>query len=314
MLLIRCKQLKVLYTQQKTQGEPTGQDIFTSGRNLTRIQTCSLLKMPSNIKTLSTSPLFMRKHPTPPWARKRLWHHNGFGTQKQVLPWRLQHYFFLTCSQVQEAAQHLCQTAVLLCCSLVREGPWCDTALGHRQGQNRKAPAWVITVMLHWAVETCSLTLPFPHRPLIPDTLSPPLLKSLPLNQPAGFLKSLLLACYKRVIIRRIFKFFFLVLSVWTCPDPQIFTSSFAVPSVEWWWMQFQPHFIYPSDRQQYKLSLEILVVNQEAMWSGKCSTGQGLRGLDCHFIFLYLAPIIYSVHKVIRSLLTVLCISGLHI
>lgn len=69
--------------------------------------------------------------------------------------------------------------------------------------------------------------------------------------------------------------------------------------------MQFQPHFIYPSDRQQYKLSLEILVVNQEAVWSGECSTGQGLRRLDCHFISLYLAPIIYSVHKVIRSLLT---------
>lgn len=70
--------------------------------------------------------------------------------------------------------------------------------------------------------------------------------------------------------------------------------------------MQFQPHFIYPSDRQQYKLSLEILVVNQEAVWSGKCGSGQGLRGLDCHFIFLYLAPIIYSAHKVIGSLLTV--------
>lgn len=72
--------------------------------------------------------------------------------------------------------------------------------------------------------------------------------------------------------------------------------------------MQFQPHFIYPSDRQQYKVSLEILVVNQEAAWSGECSTGQGLRRLDCHFVSLYLAPIIYSVHKVIRSLLTMYC------
>lgn len=107
------------------------------------------------------------------------------------------------------------------------------------------------------------------------------------------------------MIIRRIFKSFFSVLPIWSCPDPQIFTSSFAVSGMEWWWMRFQPHFIYPSDRQQYKLSLGILVLNQEAVWSGKCSTGQGPRRLDCHFIFLYLPPIIYSVHKAIRSLLT---------
>lgn len=126
--------------------------------------------MPSNVKTLNTSPSFLIKHTPAPWARRRLWHHQGFRIQQQVLPWRLEHYFFLICPQVQEAAQqHLCQTAVLLldehlCLSLTLNR---DT----KQAQHRKAPAWMITMMLHWAVETCSLTLAFPDSSQIPDTL-----------------------------------------------------------------------------------------------------------------------------------------------
>lgn len=94
--------------------------------------------MPSIVKTLNTSPSFLIKPTPPPWARKRLWHHKGFRTQQQVLPWRSEHYFFLICPQVEEAAQqHLCQTAVLLFDENFVPQP--DTAPWHRAGSAQES-------------------------------------------------------------------------------------------------------------------------------------------------------------------------------